>query len=126
MPSDIRSFFGGGVGGNAQAKSKSKIVQNEESNHGSMTSKKSISKARAAKASSPSKPAPVTRMSPRTKKITSRPQYVIDDDDDAFLDDVDADDDIFVANYKKRGRQNGDDYEESSSEEDVKPLVRRT
>ncbi|KAI9826178.1 MAG: hypothetical protein M1819_007434 [Sarea resinae] len=63
--------------------------------------------------------------STRQKKPTTSYAEYDDEDDDAFLDDKDDGDDVFTADFKKRGKGFGDDYEEDEDqEEDVLPRRR--
>ncbi|KAI1781002.1 replication factor RFC1 C terminal domain-containing protein [Hypoxylon cercidicola] len=62
------------------------------------------------------------------KRPSAKPKrYVPDDDDeDAFMDDdVDAGDDIYVADAKGRNKRKNDDYAEEDSEEDFLPKPKR-
>ena len=71
------------------------------------------------------KPAKNGRAKPKKRSSGAYHKHTTDDDDDAYVDDVDEDgDDIFVADIK--GRKRGkDDYLEDESEEEFLPQPKR-
>ncbi|KAI0385362.1 replication factor RFC1 C terminal domain-containing protein [Hypomontagnella monticulosa] len=63
---------------------------------------------------------------PKKRSYTKSKRSVIDDDEDAFMDDdADAGDDIFAADARGRNKRKNDDYAEDDSEEEILPKPKR-
>ena len=69
------------------------------------------------------KPAKNGQASTKKRAITAYKKHDVDDDEDAYVDDPDAGDDIFAAEVNGRKRKNHD-YEEDS-DEDFTPMPKR-
>lgn len=95
------------------------------------------------KKAAPKKPSVPVRQSPRKaaatatasskgrpaakpKTITTHKKHDLNDDDDAYMEDADADaDDIFAADARSGSKRTNDEYMEEESEEEVVPKPKR-